>query len=204
MDNNQGEILKYLENICNKERLSENLSFAGIFIAYFERMQHSAYEHLVSFFMDYNTNIIDRPTRESASFREKVLSLAKYKFDAIFQWFANLGAITTDDLGIIKKSRNRRNKIAHNIDHFLLSGPSKEDVELLAELVRLYTALDQWWINVIEIPTSPDEVPEDYQTENVFSVESLVLQIIMDVAVNKSTFDYEEILESVKNSSNPK
>jgi len=45
----------------------------------------------------------------------------------------------------------------------------------------LYNKLDKWWINEIEIPTSADDIPEDYDRDGVCGGQALMLSIINEI-----------------------
>ena len=202
MDEMKTEILNYLQNICDKERLTGNLIFAGVFIAYFERIQHSAYKRLVGWYSDTSERDLGEPAKESRLFKEEVLNNDKNfrnKFNHVFDWFVSSNAITALDFDLFRKARKLRNELAHSLDSFLIVGPSKEDSDLFANLIRIYTTLDQWWINEMEMSFYYDHFPQDYVREDVSSVESIVLQIIREVATNQESFDYQESLNTIKN-----
>jgi len=174
----KNNMYSWFDNIIDREKLTDNLTFAGIFIAYFERLQQTATENLKSFFFDSGTNIL-KENQSSISFDQHVLSLKKCFYDSVFQWFVNMNAIDEEDYRIISEARNRRNYIAHHMDKFLISGKTEGDMKLFSQLIKIYRKLDCWWINEIEIPTSMDTDQEEYDPTQVFSLESFILDIIL-------------------------
>ena len=169
---------KWFDNIIDKGKLTDNLTFAGVFIAYFERLQQTTTEHLKGFFIDPGTNLL-KENQSSNSFKKHVLSLRKYTYDSVFQWFVNMNAIDEEDYKTISKARVRRNYIAHHMDEFLIKGKTEEDSTLFSQIIEIYRKLDRWWINEIEIPTSMDFDQEEYDSSQVFSLESFILDIIL-------------------------
>lgn len=176
----------WFDNVIDKGTLTENLTFAGVFIAYFERLQQTATENLKSFFLDSGTNVLDEGT-SSDSFKQHVLSLKKRMHDSVFQWFVNMNAIDEEDYRIISEARMRRNYIAHHMDTFLLSGKTENDLRLFSKLILIYRKLDRWWINEIEIPTSMDFDHKEYDATQVFSLESFILDIIFAVSADQNS-----------------
>lgn len=190
----------WVKRIINRENLMNNFAFIGIFIAYFERMRHTAKQNLSYLYIDDGANLLelDYSTYESDKFKQEVLPLQKKKYDAVFQWYVNNHAICADDLKCIKNALDRRNEITHHIDRFLLDGPRKEDYDLLGDIVRIYTQLDRWWINEVEIPTSPAENIErlgEYNPGDVFSNEALILGVIKEVAAGQNVEEYQQLLK---------
>lgn len=168
----------WFDNIIDKGKLTENLTFAGVFIAYVERLQHTATENLRGFFFDSGTNIL-KEDQSSISFKKHVLSLRGKLYDSVFQWFVNMNAIDEEDYKTISDARDRRNYIAHHMDKFLLKGKTEEDSKLFLQIIEIYKKLDRWWINEIEIPTSIDADQGEYDSAQVFSIESFILDVIL-------------------------
>ena len=59
----------------------------------------------------------------------------------------------------------------------------------------LYQKIDNWWINEIEIPTSADEIPADYNRDQVFSGQAFILSAINDIILLNGSDNYSEILK---------
>ena len=62
-------------------------------------------------------------------------------------------------------------------------------------MVHLYQKIDNWWINEIEIPTSADEIPADYNRDQVFSGQAFILSAINDIILLNGSDNYSEILK---------
>ena len=72
---------------------------------------------------------------------------------------------------------------------------NENDVELFSNIVHLYQKIDNWWINEIENPTSADEIPVDYNRDQVFSGQALFLSAINDIILLNGSDNYSEILK---------
>ena len=79
------------------------------------------------------------------------------------------------------KIRKRRNDIVHKLLENLGNGFSEYDNELFNKMVSIYAKMDRWWINEIEIPTSDEEIPNDYDRDDVYGGEQFILSIINSV-----------------------
>lgn len=55
-----------------------------------------------------------------------------------------------------------------------------------------------YWINEIEIPTSGEEIPEDYDPEQVCGVQALVLDMINDIVLENNKERYKGILDELR------
>jgi hypothetical protein len=76
-----------------------------------------------------------------------------------------------------------------------LKGIPEEDVKLLSELINLYSKLDKWWINEIEIPISGEHLPGTYDENGVTNAQFLMFNIMIDVLYNGKS---ETLKQSVK------
>lgn len=68
-------------------------------------------------------------------------------------------------------------------------------------MMRIYNKLDKWWINEIEIPTSAEVIPEDYDRDGVCGGQALMLSIINETVFGNAGDKYRGLLnELMKNS----
>lgn len=118
---------------------------------------------------------------ESNTYKEKVRVLDKNLENASLKWFINAGAITQEGYDAYQNIRRRRNDITHELLKNLNVGFGEEDAQLFADMLRIYNKLDKWWINEIEIPTSADDIPEDYDMDGVCSGQAVMLSIINEI-----------------------
>lgn len=57
--------------------------------------------------------------------------------------------------------------------------------------------MDRWWINEIEIPTSAEKIPNDYDRDDVYGGEQLILSIINSVILENKGDEYKKILKKI-------
>ena len=76
-------------------------------------------------------------------------------------------------------------------------GFCEEDAQLFADMLRIYNKLDKWWINEIEIPTSADDIQEDYDRDGVCGGQALMLSIINEIVFGNAGDKYKELLNEL-------
>ena len=189
------------KNILDEDVLKSNINFAAVFVMNYECLKEFAIEQIRSFYSEHfcfdNDKIV---WEESDSYKEKVRKLDKNLEDASMKWFIDAGAITQDDYDTYQKIRGRRNDITHELLKNLNMGFAEEDAQLFADMQRIYNKLDKWWINEIEIPTSADDIPEDYDRDGVCGGQAIMLSIINEIVFGKKGDTYKELLnELMKN-----
>ena len=109
-----------------------------------------------------------------------------------------MDAITEDDYDLYQKIRLRRNEIIHELLINLNNGFSENDAMLFSGMLNIYRKIDKWWINEIEIPTSGEEIPEDYDPEQVCGGQALVLDMINDIVLENNKERYKGILDELR------
>ena len=65
-------------------------------------------------------------------------------------------------------------------------------------MLRIYNKLDKWWINEIEIPTSAENIPEDYDWEGVCGGQALILSIINEIVFGNEGDKYKKLLNELR------
>ena len=105
--------------------------------------------------------------------------------------------ITQEEYDMYQKIRKRRNEITHELMKNLSDGFKESDIELFAQMVSIYTKMDKWWINEIEIPISAEEIPEDYDMDGVCGGQAIILSIINSIILEDKGKEYKQILEAV-------
>jgi hypothetical protein len=64
-------------------------------------------------------------------------------------------------------------------------------------MVTIYAKIDKWWVNEIEIPTSAEDIPKDYDRENVFGGQAFILSIINSIILEDKGKEYKELLTQI-------
>lgn len=182
-------------NILDENILKTNINFASVFVMNYECLKEFVIEQIRGFyaekiFIDGGRMVYE----ESVDYKEKVRSLDRNIENASLKWFIDAGAITQEDYDTYQSIRRRRNDITHELLKNLNDGFCEEDAQLFANMLRIYNKLDKWWINEIEIPTSADDIPEDYDRDGVCGGQALILSIINEIVFGDGGDKYKKLL----------
>lgn len=185
-------------NILDEGILKYNVSFASMFVLNYECLK----EYVIGQIRElYSENIHFEDDKmvceESLSYKREVRTLDKNIENASLKWFIKENVITHEEYEIYQKIRQRRNDITHELLKNLNKGFNEQDVKLFSSLLDMYRKIDKWWINEIEIPISGNEIPDDYDMENVCGGQAIVLSIINNIVLGNEGAKYKEVLESL-------
>lgn len=190
--------MEHWKNILDEDILKTNINFAAIFVLNYECLKDFVISKIRGFYSEKilfeNGKMV---YKESQQYKEEVRQLDKNIENASLKWFMQQGAITQEDYEMYGKIRKRRNNIVHELLENLGSGFSEYDNELFNKMVSIYAKMDRWWINEIEIPTSAEEIPNDYNRDDVYGGEQLILSIINSVILENKGDEYKKILEKI-------
>lgn len=185
-------------NILDEGILKYNVSFASMFVLNYECLK----EYVIGQIRElYSENIHFEDDKmvceESLSYKREVRTLDKNIENASLKWFIKENVITHEEYEIYQKIRQRRNDITHELLKNLNKGFNEQDVKLFSSLLDMYRKIDKWWINEIEIPISGNEIPDNYDMENVCGGQAIVLSIINNIVLGNEGTKYKEVLESL-------
>jgi len=185
-------------NILDEGILKYNVSFAAMFVLNYECLKEYVIGQIREFYSE-NIHFEDDKMvcEESLSYKREVRTLDKNIENASLKWFIKENVITHEEYEIYQKIRQRRNDITHELLKNLNKGFNEQDVKLFSALLDMYRKIDKWWINEIEIPISGNEIPDDYDMENVCGGQAIVLSIINNIVLGNEGAKYKEVLESL-------
>lgn len=185
-------------NILDENILKTNVNFAALFVMNYECLKDYVISQVKEFYCDdlYFENG-EAIYIESEAYKQEVRTLDKQLENASLKWFMESEAITQEDFDNYQKIRKRRNEITHELLKNLNIGFTEDDIKLFVTLTNLYEKIDRWWINEIEIPTSADEIPEDYDRDGVCGGQAIVLSIINDIVLGNGGEKYKNILNEL-------
>lgn len=185
-------------NILDEGILKYNVSFASMFVLNYECLKEYVIGQIREFYSE-NIHFEDDKMvcEESLRYKREVRTLDKNIENASLKWFIKENVITREEYEIYQKIRQRRNDIAHELLKNLNKGFNEQDVKLFSSLLDMYRKIDKWWINEIEIPISGNEIPDNYDMENVCGGQAIVLSIINNIVLGNEGAKYKEVLESL-------
>lgn len=185
-------------SILDEDILKPNVNFAAMFVLNYECLKDYIISQIREFYSHHTHfeggKIIFEESRE---YKENVRGLDKNIENASLKWFMYSEAITQDDYDDYQKIRKRRNDITHEFLKNVSEGFTEADIELFAQMVSIYTKIDKWWINEIEIPTSSEEILDDYDRDGVCGGQAIVLSIINSIILENKGAEYKELLKEL-------
>ena len=190
--------MDYWNNILDEDNLKPNVNFAAMFVLNYECLKDFVVSQIRTFYSDSfqfeNDEII---CRESQKYKEEVRALDKNIENASLKWFIHSNAITQEDFEMYQEIRKRRNNIVHEFLKNLNNGFSENDIKLFNKMVSIYSKLDKWWINEIDIPTSAEKMPPDYDKEEVYGGQAIILSIINAIILENKGEGYKKMLAEI-------
>lgn len=186
------------KNILDQNVLKTNINFATVFVMNYECLKEFVIEQIRAFYSQHIYMECDKIVcEESKTYKEKVRVLDKNLENASLKWFIDAGAITQEDYDTYQKIHRKRNDITHELLKNLNDGFCEEDTQLFADMLRIYNKLDKWWVNEIEIPTSANNILENYDRDGVCGGQALILSIINEIVFGNEGDKYKELLNEL-------
>ena len=186
------------KNILDENILKYNVSFAAIFVLNYECLKDYIINQVRDFYSDNGKwdgdNYI---SEETAKYKKEVRALDKNIENASLKWFLQLDVITVDDFEKYQVIRKRRNDITHKLLKNLNDGFTENDIKLFGDMLEIYNKIDKWWINEIEIPITGNDIPEDYDRNEVCGAQAMILSIINSIVLGNKGTEYKEILNKL-------
>jgi hypothetical protein len=171
--------------LMTPELLRANLIRCSIYLTAFELLQQALIEQPLAFFA-YDFTAEGEPVMSTA-YREHVLSLSKYSYEASARWFQKMGALTAGDVDRLTEIREHRNRVAHDVPKIIMTVGADVNPFLLKSIAELTAKIDRWWIREIEVPLNSnfDHVELDEQAfREAVSGRMVVMDLLISVAFN--------------------
>lgn len=186
------------KNILDENILKYNVSFAAIFVLNYECLKDYIINQVRDFYSDNGKwdgdNYI---SEETAKYKKEVRALDKNIENASLKWFLQLDVITVEDFEKYQVIRKRRNDITHKLLKNLNDGFTENDNKLFGDMLEIYNKIDKWWINEIEILITENDIPEDYDRNEVCGAQAMILSIINSMVLGNKGAEYKEILDKL-------
>ena len=186
------------KNILDENILKYNVSFTAIFVLNYECLKDYIINQVRDFYSDNGKwdgdNYI---SEETAKYKKEVRALDKNIENASLKWFLQLDVITVDDFEKYQVIRKRRNDITHKLLKNLNDGFTENDNKLFGDMLEIYNKIDKWWINEIEILITENDIPEDYDRNEVCGAQAMILSIINSMVLGNKGAEYKEILDKL-------
>lgn len=187
--------MPYIESLLQKLSptiVKTNLMKASLFLTAYECLYVELIDKILLF---YATEFGDdlKPL-ESHDYKEEVLSLAtkgkNQKFNASCEWWKKNEILTSEDIQEIKKIREQRTNIAHEIPKILIDPDFLINWNLFNKLKHYITILNHFWGRITI--DSLEEFDEIEITDEQLGKGSVVLIDYIEELVNEYTSNYKE------------
>lgn len=99
-------------------------------------------------------------------------------------WFQEQGAISEEDVESVKRFRDHRNRIAHELPNILFDTEFDGGLEIMLDLYELIQKVERWWIIEIEIPANPQYDGQAVEASDIDGGCSSVVNYLTRVAYN--------------------
>lgn len=171
------------DKFLNPLTLKHNLIAASVFLAAYEMLKDALIDQLREFYSHSWSQ--DGGWEISERYRQHVLSLDKKEMVACAKWFRQAGALSDDDLRVLKEVATHRNIVAHELPSII--GSVEKDVSLLHLrcILALTCKIDKWWIREVEVPSNPDfdNYPlTDEQLKDSYSMRMVIMSFLVQIA----------------------
>jgi hypothetical protein len=167
------------EDLLNPDNMREKLISASLYITAFEILKESICGRIRSFYsigFDSSGLVIDD------KYSSEVLSRKSSVLYASLDWLVEHEVIDTHDLVSFERVKSARNKIAHELQSFILGGLDFGHMEMFGELAALLSKIETWWIINFEIPINPDFDEQEIDETGIVPGPVMMLKIMLDVA----------------------
>lgn len=186
------------KNILDENILKFNINFAALFVLNYECLKDYIVTQPKTLYSDVQIKDGELYCEETEEYKKEVRSLEENIENASLRWFINADAITQDDYDLYQELRRRRNDVIHELLKNLYNGFNETDVNLYVKLLELYQKIDKWWINEIEIPVSGEVLPDEYDPEQVYGGQTMILSIINDIVFDNNKERYKRLLDELR------
>ena len=186
--------LKFL----NPESLKQNLIRTSLYLTCWEMLKQSVVDQPRDFFSMGWTD--DGKQGVSPTYQAEILTLAKDPLIASALWFRKSDAISDDDISMLRKLRDHRNEIAHELPNFLGTIDAEVNMEFFNNIYYLVQKIDKWWIQEFEITTNPEFDNRQFTQEELDAVQSarmIFMRLLIQVANGKED-DIRSLYEEMK------
>lgn len=200
------DILQKFENICDKNTLQTHLSYMGLFIGLYEHMIDMVEERVESFlcneshFENGNIRYVHNEEYKNLIKNRRVDELGnKNTLKATMLWFQSVGAITETDYDNFLRFKKLRDSYVHKMSDHIWNGLDESEASTIFELLDLYSKIDKWWINEIEIPIDGRFVNRDYDRDGVQSFSLITFKMMLNAMYGEKSEEYMKMIHDIRN-----
>jgi hypothetical protein len=180
MQDPKDKILNDWKKFLDPIEVKFHLTCASLFLTSYELLIDSVVKKTKDFFINGYKNGENTYDAEYSKVRDF------YKKDIVIassMWLADLNAIDKDDIEKIKKFKEYRNILAHEMPKIISDTSHDVKTEYMQEIRDLYRKINLWWFTEFEATVNPDLDGVDLEKLNYDEVLSFAM-LPMDYMVN--------------------
>jgi hypothetical protein len=157
--------------------IRSNLVRAGLFLAAWELLKSEVQAKVKDFFLE---GFDQKGWIYSASYDTEVVARHKSRFEGSLLWLVEETALSEEQAARIRKLRDHRNEVAHELPKMLLEPGCDVDIALIREIHELIGALGRFW-GRIELDINPDFAGREIKDEDVRSGVLVLMTHLVEV-----------------------
>ena len=150
----------------------------------------SGFENGQNLYNGYEENVINKASGKGGRQRRGTLL-----------WLLENGAILQTDIDAFRKITDIRNDMVHKMLSYLYSGSTERLDEYQLTLINLANKVSKWWFKEVEMPTSGQYTPEDYDKIDFDGIENMGiewLKMIRGAAINSDSQYMQELIKIIE------
>lgn len=175
--------------VLNPEHLREHLILVSMFVTAYEMLEDSIIGKLKSF---YTFGFNQDEETVSAEYQAKVLSKNRSPLHASMSWLKESGAVDDTDFEKLKRIKDSRNSLVHELPEYLLSRGLPSDIhERFGDVVELLQKIERWWAVNVDMACDTQWDGKDIDVEKITPGSVLILKMLLDVASGENKYQQE-------------
>lgn len=186
-----------IKELIKPDNIKTKLILIALFIAIYENFKETLNDRVKNFFLD---GLEQGKPIYNEYYKKEILGKAKKGKNPNLLWFKDLNAITDEDISNFEKITDLRNELVHKMSYYIIYNPLPNNFfPLYKTMLNLFKKIDKWWINEFEISIGTEYEKEDYDPNEVQSVNFLFLETMEAIVLNKDFKHLEEYLNLILN-----
>ena len=196
--------MSWLENITDKDKIQDNLTFASMYIAVYEHMVDYVVSNIKDFLCDVGIKngeeFCDETEEYKAEIKRRVVDDYgnKDKTKASFLWLVDNQAISQEDYARFLAVKAVRNKYAHELTGVIYQGIAEREIALFFDMYELYRKISKWFFLNIEAAIMGYDLPEEVDLESVRTTADIIFGMVLNVLYNGKSEEYKAMLAAAE------
>jgi hypothetical protein len=140
------------------------------------------HEVIKSLVIESVRDFVTFPSQRDDRYSQEVLSLGGGRFDASCKWLANAGLLTDDDRDLLRRFKQLRDAMTHELMTVAFSPDIDIDFDLIARVGDVVRRLDVFWVRV-DMDANPEFDGRDIEDDDIASGAGVFLGCLVNALV---------------------